>query len=95
MSTALKACPFCGGPALDDFIPEHHSYRIECNDCDATGKICDSPELAIAAWNRRVPAPPQLMWESTTGEHEAVITDERYKAQAWHIQRWYRPLRVA
>ena len=53
MSKKLKPCPFCCGLALSDFIPEHDSYLIECNDCSSRGQRCETPDLAVAAWNRR------------------------------------------
>lgn len=54
----LAPCPFCGAHAETDFIPEHSSYAIECYSVGCAARIiCESPEEAIAAWNRRaVPA---------------------------------------
>lgn len=54
----LKPCPFCGGPAVTDFIDEHSSYLIECNYCGARSPMVDDKVHACAYWNRR--AKPSL-----------------------------------
>ena len=64
-ANTLSPCPFCGERAETDFIPEHHSYQIECSDSmGCTARVTrDSEEAAIEAWNRRAPAaalPPEL-----------------------------------
>ena len=64
-TSTLLPCPFCGERAETDFIPEHHSYQIECSDSmGCTARVTrDSEEAAIEAWNRRAPAaalPPEL-----------------------------------
>ena len=53
--TELKPCPFCGERAETDFIPEHHSYQVECSDSiGCTARITRDSELgAIEAWNCR------------------------------------------
>ena len=58
-TTTLPPCPFCGERAETDFIPEHHSYQIECSDSmGCTARVTrDSEEAAIEAWNLRAPAP--------------------------------------
>ena len=57
--TELKPCPFCGERAETDFMPEDHSYQIECSDSmGCTARVTRDSELgAIEAWNRRAPAP--------------------------------------
>lgn len=65
--TKLKPCPFCGERAETDFIPEHHSYQIECSDSiGCTARITRDSELgAIEAWNCRaaLAAPAQAVSE--------------------------------
>lgn len=58
-STTLTTCPFCGERAETDFIPEHHSYQIECSDSmGCTARVTRDSKLGvIEAWNRRAPAP--------------------------------------
>ena len=64
-ANTLTPCPFCGERAETYFIPERHSYQIECSDVfGCTARVTrDSEEAAIEAWNRRAPAaalPPEL-----------------------------------
>lgn len=54
MSEELKPCAQCGGDAQTDFI-EGETYIIECYQCGMRTGWEDSPEDAIAAWNRRAP----------------------------------------
>ena len=61
---ALAPCPFCGGAAVPMSVawpeagPQVYAWRICCSWCGVEGKRYrgDLAE-AIAAWNRRVPAP--------------------------------------
>ena len=59
----LKACPFCGSTDLRAFMERSRdgqpSHGIQCNgsDCAIAGPERDTPEAAIAAWNRRAPLP--------------------------------------
>jgi Lar family restriction alleviation protein len=56
-NTELLPCPFCGAHAETDFIPEHHSYAIECYSIGCAARVIkETSEDAIAAWNRRAPA---------------------------------------
>ncbi|WP_027406179.1 Lar family restriction alleviation protein [Anaerovibrio sp. RM50] len=67
--TELKPCPFCGAKALIDIIPAHRHSEwlrkqipdlpdcegeafVECTGCTAM-VAGDTPEKAIAEWNRR------------------------------------------
>ena len=50
MSDKLKPCPFCGGEAR---LIGHSPYSITCCKCRATTVICNTPDDAIDAWNRR------------------------------------------
>lgn len=45
----LLPCPFCGGKS----IQPHLDHCMICVNCGAEGELCDTPERAIAAWNRR------------------------------------------
>lgn len=55
----LKQCPFCGSEAkadmLDEFV-ERKLYFVGCIavNCGIGTDYYDTPELAAAAWNRRV-----------------------------------------
>jgi Lar family restriction alleviation protein len=52
----LLPCPFCGDHAETDYIPEHHSYAIECYSIGCAARVIkETAEDAIAAWNRRQP----------------------------------------
>ncbi|MGG2041165.1 Lar family restriction alleviation protein [Burkholderia gladioli] len=59
MSDKLSDCPFCGGTnctATSKGISKW--YFIYCPDCLAEGPAENTPDQAIAAWNRRAsPAP--------------------------------------
>lgn len=55
----LLPCPFCGDHAETDFIPEHHSYAIECHSMGCAARVIkDTASDVIEAWNRRAPAAP-------------------------------------
>ena len=51
MNDSLKPCPFCGGEAR---LIGHSPYSITCCNCRTTTVICNTPDDAIEAWNRRV-----------------------------------------
>lgn len=55
----LKPCPFCGSAADTDFIPDHHSYRLECRDTFGCGAqiTAETADDVIARWNTRSAAP--------------------------------------
>ncbi len=60
MSDTLLPCPFCGGEAR---IEQHEKSKwlAFCDDvygCGTEGWYEDTPEEAIAAWNRRSPTIP-------------------------------------
>jgi len=44
-------CPFCGGNADFDTV----GNTVICDECYATGAEHQTPAIAIALWNRRVP----------------------------------------
>lgn len=52
--TALADCPFphVGAELLAGSWAARHQYWIHCP-CGAMGPVCDSPEKARAAWNKR------------------------------------------
>jgi len=47
----LKPCPFCGGEAYWDTMPEKW---VVCKICGAETRLCQSKDEAIEAWNKRV-----------------------------------------
>lgn len=59
----LLPCPFCRGENTRHFNSPDElgrpSHGIQCanGDCWISGPQCETEEQAIAAWNRRVPAP--------------------------------------
>ena len=57
MSKELKACPFCGGEAENDFGFKCHDtetyFYVVCLKCGAEAIGYKTDAEAIAAWNRR------------------------------------------
>jgi hypothetical protein len=47
----ILPCPFCGGSA--DF--DGSGNTVMCNECYATGAEHETPSIAAALWNRRLP----------------------------------------
>jgi len=47
----LKPCPFCGGGAYWDIMPEKW---VVCKICGAETRLCQSKDEAIEVWNKRV-----------------------------------------
>lgn len=51
----VLACPFCGSghaPELQDTGDDDACY-LECLECGASTAVCETPEAARQAWNRR------------------------------------------
>lgn len=64
--TELLSCPFCGADDEELMMfcdpQEGHdnsgtSRRIQCGGCNIEAPFYDTKTAAIAAWNRRTPAP--------------------------------------
>ena len=55
MSETLKPCPFCGSleVVIDQDVCGNMLWNAQCMACEAASCVCDSIDLAIAAWNRR------------------------------------------
>jgi len=57
MRTVVKPCPFCGGPAKLEPMPDTNNnwWRVRCADyaCGGTTYPRGDEESATAAWNRR------------------------------------------
>lgn len=52
----LRRCPFCGGQAtLFKIAGLGDSWQVMCDSCTAETESGWSEELAVEAWNRRVP----------------------------------------
>lgn len=52
---ALLSCPFCGGEGALNLISD--TWAVECMhlfECSACGPFADTPEEAVARWNRRL-----------------------------------------
>ena len=60
--TRPDPCPFCGsreGEIFDTVEGEFMRYWVFCR-CGATGPVAFMPEEAVALWNSRTPAAPEL-----------------------------------
>jgi Lar family restriction alleviation protein len=81
----LKPCPFCGGEVAT--ITEHQGYQDPtiyaglCKKCRARGPYCHTEAEAIAAWNRRAPA-PSAEGEALREAAKAVVRSELGKKMA-------------
>ncbi len=61
----LKACPFCGGTAIDVGLEAYRPvggtpddrWRVRCKSCWSPGAWGDSSDEAITHWNTRTPDP--------------------------------------
>lgn len=75
-TNTLAPCPFCGARAETDFIPEYHSYQIECSDFfGCTARVTRDSELgAIEAWNlRTVDAEPLWRTDAEIVEQTEIL----------------------
>ena len=65
----LKPCPFCGNIGSFWSIDQCQTLYATCIFCGARTVDCDTPEEAIAAWNRRADAVPVVRgeWEVAIG----------------------------
>ena len=63
MNTRLKPCPFCGGEAAEVYFSDGRLHEIICNNMDCHMQVetlyWSTASEAIAAWNRRAPAPTE------------------------------------
>lgn len=57
MSEELLPCPFCGTGAQEDWLQCERYYWIMCPECGAESCHLETPQEAIAAWNRRAAQP--------------------------------------
>lgn len=74
--TELKKCPFCGGEA--EFATNHKRW-VQCKKCLAESDYCDTPEQAIAAWNKRKPVEDVL--ERLEGLAEQCMNNSEKSAE--------------
>lgn len=57
----LLPCPFCGGPATTSMaVMSDVEWHAWCNACDFVDMLRPTEAEAIAAWNRRSLATPDL-----------------------------------
>lgn len=52
----LKACPFCGSVDVHLRLLCHEdgdTFAVDCEDCMASGPICEVANVAYQAWNNR------------------------------------------
>lgn len=54
-----EACPFCGSTHLESWDQPGIAW-VACRDCGTEGPIHTTETEAVAAWNRRAPAPKDL-----------------------------------
>lgn len=102
MSAApLLPCPFCGSADVAIDVPDYGDVRaVRCRQCEAEGPYDgsrpDHQEHAVAAWNRRAPAPPSPaagMVPLPPGEDYAGVMAwarcyQRLSAEADAMQDW-------
>ena len=49
----VQACPFCQSGELSMCkLSRGRGYAMHCNDCGASGSVCDTEQAAIDAWNK-------------------------------------------
>ena len=51
LSAELMPCPFCGGVAKHTFVMDDH--WVSCTVCGVSGKIANTRQHAVDAWNTR------------------------------------------
>ncbi len=88
--SAIGNCPWCGGEAKADPIPE---WYVECTsaECMASGPFSETRALAIAAWNRlatpgqgEVPTDLDALTELIAAAEECADRAERNaRAKCW------------
>ena len=49
----LKPCPFCGSKAKMRHYIQLSYYYVQCLNCYGAACMCNMPEEAAEAWNRR------------------------------------------
>lgn len=54
-------CVYCGSDRIRASMPEgtHNFWAVSCQGCEAMGPPAETRAEAIAAWNRRAPAPTE------------------------------------
>lgn len=67
--TKLKPCPFCGSTHIEVEQEPERCWRVRCIHCWALSQTDTNEADAIAAWNRRSPAPA----EDGEGVREALV----------------------
>ena len=74
----LLACPFCGGKAYQDKVEHRSLFWVACQDCGIDGKIKNSADEAITAWNTRA-APDAPQPASQAVQPAEPLSDETYR----------------
>ena len=85
---SLKPCPFCGGEARLQSLPERFPSYVDCSECDCALEPSDyqSDADAIAAWNTRTPDPELLAARRTIEGAAGDVIAERQRqveAEGW------------
>jgi len=77
----LLPCPFCGGEAKVQTMPDYRFpnallYDVTCTKCCASPTARNTPEQAATLWNQRTP------------KVEVALTEERQKNIAVCVKCW-------
>lgn len=75
--TDLKPCPFCGSGRAHVTFDVDSWASVHCPECRFNGPDFNHSASAIAAWNRRAPAP------SAEGDYDDLKKLRRLACRAW------------
>jgi hypothetical protein len=75
MSSEPKDCPFCGGEGWTIYHSDTRRTSPRCRRCGCDLGEFDTPQEALAAWNRRAPEPATTQPERS----EDAVDAARYR----------------